>query len=196
MTSNYKIFVAEVASTLNENLLLHYMLSQTKDKDTRLFLLGTYVDNLRTTLFRQTLFAEFEWRVHEMSERGEPLTGERLTELYRKLLKGYYGDEGGVCKVDDLYGIEWAYIPHFYFNFYVYQYATSQTASAQLASMIRANPKHADVYLNMLSSGSSKPPLKLLMDAGVDMTTSAPFNAAIQEMNAVLDEMEKLVGSK
>ena len=196
VTSNYKIFVAEVASTLNENLLLHYMLSQTKDKDTRLFLLGTYVDNLRTTLFRQTLFAEFEWRVHEMSERGEPLTGERLTELYRKLLKGYYGDEGGVCKVDDLYGIEWAYIPHFYFNFYVYQYATSQTASAQLASMIRANPKHADVYLNMLSSGSSKPPLKLLMDAGVDMTTSAPFNAAIQEMNAVLDEMEKLVGSK
>src|SRR3989440_3104787 len=196
VTSNYKIFVAEVASTLNENLLLHYMLSQTKDKDTRLFLLGTYVDNLRTTLFRQTLFAEFEWRVHEMAERGEPLTGERLTELCRQPLKGYYGDEGGVCKVDDLYGIEWAYIPHFYFNFYVYQYATSQTASAQLASMIRANPKHADVYLNMLSSGSSKPPLKLLMDAGVDMTTSAPFNAAIQEMNAVLDEMEKLVGSK
>ena len=102
-THDYKIFVAEVASTLNENLLLHSMLQQTKDKDTRLFLLGNHLDGLRTTLFRQTLFAEFELKIHEMAEKGEPLVGEKLSELYRSLLKEYYGDAAGVCKVDDLY---------------------------------------------------------------------------------------------
>mgnify|MGYP001574401107 CR=1 FL=1 len=194
-TADYKIFVAEVASTLNENLLLEYMLSQTKDKQTRLFLLGSYLDGLRTTLFRQTLFAEFEWRIHELGEKGEPLTGEKLTLLYRKLLKEYYGDAAGICKIDDLYGIEWAYIPHFYYNFYVYQYATSITASAQIASRIRADPtgESRDAYLQMLSAGSSKPPLELLKDAGVDLTTPEPFDAAIKQMNRVMDEMEKLL---
>ncbi len=193
-TADYKIFVAEVASTLNENLLMEYMLSQTKDKQTRLYMLGTYLDGLRTTLFRQTLFAEFEWRIHEMSEKGEPLTGEKLTVLYRKMLKEYYGDAAGICKIDDLYGIEWAYIPHFYYNFYVYQYATSITASAKIASLIRADPtgKRRDAYLKMLSSGSAKPPLELLKDAGADLTTSEPFEAAIKQMNQVMDEMEKL----
>jgi oligoendopeptidase F len=202
-THDYRIFVAEVASTLNENLLLHHMLTKTKDKDTRLFLLGSYLDGLRTTLFRQTLFAEFELRIHELSEKGEPLTGEKLTELYRGLLKEYYGDAAGVCKIDDLYGIEWAYIPHFYYDFYVYQYATSITASAQIAANMRADAaakkpttKSRDAYLKMLSSGSSKYPIELLKDAGVDMNTSGPFNAAIQEMNATMDEMEKLLAQK
>jgi len=197
-THDYRIFVAEVASTLNENLLLHYMLSQTKDRDTRLFLLGAYLDGLRTTLFRQTLFAEFELKIHELSEQGEPLTGEKLTGLYRGLLKEYYGDAAGVCKVADLYGIEWAYIPHFYYDFYVYQYATSITASAKIAADIRADKtgKSRDAYLKMLSSGSSKYPIDLLRDAGVDMTTSAPFHAAIQEMNTVMDEIEKLLAQK
>jgi len=197
-THDYKIFVAEVASTLNENLLLHHMLSQTKDKATRLFLLGSYLDGLRTTLFRQTLFAEFELKVHEMAEKGEPLVGEKLTEIYRGLAKEYYGDAAGVCKVDDLYGIEWAYIPHFYYDFYVYQYATSITASAKIAADIRADKttKSRDAYLKMLSSGSSKDPIDLLKGAGVDMTTSGPFNAAIQEMNDTMDEMEKLLAQK
>ncbi|MBI5239074.1 MAG: oligoendopeptidase F [Elusimicrobia bacterium] len=197
-THDYKIFVAEVASTLNENLLLHHMLKQTKDKDTRLFLLGSYLDGLRTTLFRQTLFAEFELKIHEMAEKGEPLVGEKLTELYRGLVKEYYGDAAGVCKVDDLYGVEWAYIPHFYYNFYVYQYATSITASAQIAANIRGDKtaKSRDGYLKMLSSGSSKYPLDLLKDAGVDMLGSGPFNAAIKEMNATMDEMEKLLAQK
>ncbi|MBI4669297.1 MAG: oligoendopeptidase F [Elusimicrobia bacterium] len=200
VTSDYKTFVAEVASTLNENLLTHYMLDHTKDKDTKLFLLGSYLDGLRTTLFRQTLFAEFEMRIHELAEKGGTLTGEKLTELYLSLLKEYYGDTTGVCKINDLYGIEWAYIPHFYYNFYVYQYATSITASAQIAANIRAEAslkkptaKSRGAYLKMLSSGSSKYPIELLKDAGVDMTTSGPFNAAIKEMNDTMDQMEKLL---
>jgi oligoendopeptidase F len=197
-THDYKIFVAEVASTLNENLLLHSMLQQTSDRDTRLFLLGNHLDGLRTTLFRQTLFAEFELKIHEMAEKGEPLVGEKLTELYRSLLKEYYGDASGVCKVNDLYGIEWAYIPHFYYNFYVYQYATSITASAQIAANIRADKtaKSRDAYLHMLSSGSSGYPIDLLKAAGVDMKTSDPFSAAIKEMNAVMDEMEELLNQR
>ena len=177
------------------------MLGRTQDKDTRLFLLGNYLDGLRTTLFRQTLFAEFEWRIHELAEKGEPLTGEKLTGLYLGLLKEYYGDAAGVCKVNDLYGVEWAYIPHFYYDFYVYQYATSITASAQIAANIRAqaaagkpSTQSRDAYLKMLSSGSSKYPIDLLKDAGVDMTAAGPFNAAIQEMNGIMDEMEKLLG--
>jgi oligoendopeptidase F len=179
------------------------MLSQTKDKDTRLFLLGSSLDGLRTTLFRQTLFAEFELKIHELAEQGEPLTGEKLSELYLGLVKDYYGDAQGVCKVKDLYGIEWAYIPHFYYNFYVFQYATSITASAQIAANMRADAalkkpvtKSRDAYLAMLSSGSSKYPIELLKDAGVDMTTSAPFNAAIREMNGIMDEMEKLIAEQ
>ncbi len=201
VTSGYKTFVAEVASTLNENLLLHSMLSQTQDRDTRLFLLGSYLDNLRTTLFRQTLFAEFELRMHELAEKGEPLSGERLSALYLGLLKEYYGDAQGVCRIADLYGIEWAYIHHFHdYNFYVYQYATSITASAKIAADMRADAaarrpttRSRDAYLAMLSAGSAKYPLDLLKGAGVDMTTSAPFTAAIREMNSIMDEMEKLL---
>jgi oligoendopeptidase F len=203
-TSGYKTFVAEVASTLNENLLLHLMLSRTKDRDTRLFLLGSYLDGLRTTLFRQTLFAEFELKAHEMAERGESLTGENLSRLYLGLLKYYYGDALGVCAIDDRYGIEWAYIHHFHdYDFYVFQYATSITASAQIAANMRADAaarkpstKARDAYLRLLAAGSSKPPIELLKDAGVDMTSSGPFNAAIAEMNGVMDEMEKLIPAK
>jgi oligoendopeptidase F len=200
VSADYPIFVAEVASTLNEALLLDSMLKVTKDRDTRLFLLGSRLENLRTALFRQTMFAEFELRMHELSEKGEPLTGEKLTRLYGDLVKEYYGDAKGVCKVDDLYGIEWAYIPHFYYDFYVYQYATSIVASSSLAKGIldeAAAPKPAtrarDAYLTMLSSGSSKYAIDLLKDAGVDMTTSAPFNAAMAEMNRVMDEVEALL---
>jgi oligoendopeptidase F len=195
VTHDYATFVAEVASTVNENLLLHHMLRGAKDDATRLFLLGSYLDNLRTTLFRQTLFAEFEMRIHEMAEKGEPLTGEGLTKLYLALVKEYYGDAEGICKVDDAYGIEWSYIPHFYYNFYVYQYATSVIASVSLAQGIleeAPSTRRRDAYLRMLGSGSSKYPVDLLKDAGVDMTTSAPFSAAMKEMNRIMDEMERL----
>jgi oligoendopeptidase F len=196
---DYKTFVAEVASTLNENLLLHYMLDRTKDRDTRLFLLGSYVDNLRLTLFRQVLFAEFELKIHELAEKGEPLTGEGLSAVYLGLLKDYYGDAQGVCRIDDLYGAEWAYIQHFYMNFYVFQYATSITASSEIAGMMRAEKKGTktrDAYLAMLSMGSSREPIDELKSVGVDMTTSAPFDAAMREMNTTIDEMEKLLAKK
>jgi oligoendopeptidase F len=199
-TANYSIFVAEVASTLNENLLVHHVLDQTRDDRTRLFLLSSYLDSMRTTLFRQTLFAEFELKIHEMVERGEPLTGESLNKLYLDLLRTYYGHDAGVVSVDELYGAEWAFIPHFYLNFYVYQYATSMIGGMQLADGIIGQAarksgkatKNRDAYLKLLSSGSAKYPVELLRDAGVDMTTSAPFNAAIHEMNTIMDEIERI----
>ncbi|HEX7374809.1 MAG TPA: oligoendopeptidase F [Steroidobacteraceae bacterium] len=199
-TAGYSIFVAEVASTLNENLLLHHMLDQTRDDRTRLFLLSSYLDNMRTTLFRQVLFAEFELKMHEAVERGEPLTADWLNKEYLALLRQYYGHDAGVVKVDEAYGAEWAYIPHFYRNFYVYQYATSMIGGMSLAEGIIGKQavksgqatKNRDAYLRMLSSGSSKYPIELLKDAGVDMTTSAPFNAAIHEMNSIMDEMERI----
>ena len=198
VTADYPIFVAEVASTLDENLLLHYMLDRTKDDATRLFLLGSYLDGMRQTLFRQTLFAEFELRIHEMAEAGESLTGENMTALYLGLLKEYYGDAQGVCKIDDLYGVEWAYIPHFYYNFYVYQYATSLVASTSIANHIRDDlaakkTTARDAYVKMLSSGGSKYAIDLLKGAGVDMTTPEPFKAAMREMNLVMDEIDKIL---
>lgn len=199
-TAGYSTFVAEVASTLNENLLFHHVLDRTKDDRTRLFLLSSYLDTMRTTLFRQTLFAEFELRIHEAVERGEPLTGESLSKLYLELVRRYYGHDAGIVKVADAYGAEWAYIPHFYRNFYVYQYATSLIGGMSLAEGFigkgAAQPKQAaknrDAYLRMLSAGSSKYPIELLKDAGVDMTTSQPFEAAMREMNRIMDEMERI----
>jgi oligoendopeptidase F len=199
-TASYSTFVAEVASTLNENLLLHHVLDQTTDDRTRLFLLSSYLDSMRTTLFRQTLFAEFELRIHEMVERGEPLTADALNKLYLGLLRQYYGHDAGVVQVADLYGAEWAFIPHFYRNFYVYQYATSMIGGMSLADgMIGKDAvksgkaqRNREAYLRLMSAGSSKYPIELLQDAGVDMTTSAPFNAAMREMNLIMDEIERI----
>jgi oligoendopeptidase F len=199
-TSNYSIFVAEVASTLNENLLFRHAYAKAGDDRTRLFLLSSYLDRMRTTLFRQTLFAEFELRIHEAVERGEPLTGESLSKLYLELLRTYYGAEQGVVRIDDAYGAEWAYIPHFYSNFYVYQYATSMIGGMSLVDGIVGREAvssgkaaaHRDAYLDMLAAGSSKYPVELLKDAGVDMTTSQPFEAAMREMNRIMDEIEQI----
>jgi oligoendopeptidase F len=197
-TADYPIFVAEVASTFNENLLIHYMLDHAKDDATRLFLLGTLLDGLRTTLFRQTQFAEFELALHEQAERGEPLTGENLSKRYLELARVYYGHAQKICQVDEVLATEWAYVPHFYYNFYVYQYATSMVASTSLARAVREEAQagktaRRDAYLKMLSAGSSKYAIDLLKDAGVDMTTSAPFDSAIAEMNATMDEIERIL---
>ncbi len=197
-TSDYPIFVAEVASTLNENLLVHHLLEQAKDDATRLFLLGTRLDSLRTTLFRQTQFAEFELAFHEMAERGETLTGENLAALYLKITREYYGHDQGLCRVDDLVADEWEAIPHFYYDFYVYQYATSMVASSSIANAIRAEAgrhetRRRDAYLRMLRSGGSRYPIALLREAGVDMTTSGPFDAAIAEMRATMDDIEAIL---
>ena len=204
VTSEHATFVAEVASTLNENLLFRYMLANAKDDATRLFLITQRLDGFRQTLFRQTLFAEFELEAHRMAEAGEPVTGEALSRLYLDLVRTYYGHREGVCRVDDYCAAEWAYIHHFWaYNFYVYQYATSLTASTAIARAIRdeaaaAKPstKTRDAYLGMLSAGCSKVPIELLKDVGVDMTTGAPFKAAMDEMNELMDQAEALLAKQ
>jgi len=196
-TADYSIFVAEVASTFNEALLIHKMLQEIKDDDTRLSLLMNYLDGIKGTVFRQTQFAEFELRIHEKAERGEPLTGDVLTALYGEILKKYYGHDKGVCHIDDLYAIEWAYIPHFYYNFYVYQYSTSFTASTALAEKVLDKEKGAvGKFVEFISSGGSDYPIKLLKKAGVDMTGAEPFNKTMAAMNRTMDEIEAILDKK
>jgi oligoendopeptidase F len=195
--ASYPIFVAEVASTFNEALLIDSMLKTIKDDATRMSLLGSYLENIKGTVFRQTQFAEFELRAHEMVEKGEPLTGEALTKLYAEIVKKYYGNDQGVCIVDDYVANEWSYIPHFYNDYYVFQYATSFTASSALSEKVLAGePGATQRYLTFISSGKSKYPIDLLKDAGVDMTTDEPLELTMKKMNHVMDEMEKLLEHK
>ena len=196
-TADYSIFVAEVASTFNEALLIHKMLEEIQDDDTRLSLLMNYLDGIKGTVFRQTQFAEFELRIHEKAERGEPLTGDVLNELYGEILKKYYGHEKGICHIDDLYKVEWAYVPHFYYNFYVYQYATSFTASTALAEKVLGKEEGAvEKYIEFLSSGGSDYPIELLKKAGVDMTGPEPFKKTMVVMNRTMDEIEAILEKK
>jgi oligoendopeptidase F len=195
--SNYPIFVAEVASTFNEALLIEYMLGQIKDDATRLSLLGNYLENIKATVFRQTQFAEFELRMHEMAQKGQPVTGDALAKLYGDITKKYYGHDQNVCVVDEYVAHEWSYIPHFYRDFYVFQYATSFTASLALAEKVMAGDEAAKKrYLTFLSAGGSKYPIDLLKDAGVDMTTDEPLDLTIKKMNRIMDEMEKLIAKQ
>ncbi len=193
--ADYSIFVAEVASTFNEALLIHKMLNEIKEDDVRLSLLMNYLDGIKGTVFRQTQFAEFELRMHERAEQREPVTGDSLTELYGSILKGYYGHDQGVCHIDDLYTVEWAYIPHFYYNFYVYQYSTSFTAATALAEEVFSGDKGAvPRYLDFISAGGSDYPVEILKKAGVDMTTSGPFEKTMATMNRTMDEIEAILG--
>jgi len=194
-TAGYPIFVAEVASTFNESLLNDYMLKQIKDDDARLSLLGNYLEGIKGTVFRQAQFAEFELRMHEMAQKGQPITGDSLAKLYLDITKRYYGHDKGVCIVDDYIAHEWSYVPHFYRDFYVFQYATSFTASEALAAKVKSgDPAATRRYLAFLGAGGSKYPIELLKDAGVDMTTDEPLDLTIRRMNQVMDETEKLLG--
>jgi oligoendopeptidase F len=173
------------------------MLKTIKDDDARLALLGNYLENIKGTVFRQTQFAEFELRMHEMAQKGQPLTGEGLAKLYLDITKKYYGSDSKVCIVDDYIAHEWSYIPHFYRDFYVFQYATSFTASEALAQKVKSgDPQAVKKYLAFLSAGGSKYPVDLLKDAGVDMTTDEPLQLTMKTMNAVMDEMEALLAKK
>jgi len=195
--ADYPIFVAEVASTFNEVLLFNYMLNKETNDDVRLSLLMGWLDRFKGTLFRQTQFAEFELKIHEAAEKGMPLTGESLSKMYMDIVKAYYGDDKGICKVDDYINMEWAFIPHFYYNFYVYQYSTSFTASISLAEKVMSgDPKALKNYIQFLSAGGSDYPIELLKKAGVDMTTSEPFDNAIASMNKVMDEIEEILAKK
>jgi oligoendopeptidase F len=195
--ADYSIFNAEVASTFNEVLLFENMKKQMTSDDQRLALLMDWLDRFKGTLFRQTQFAEFELRIHEAANKGEALTGEVLTRIYGDILNRYYGGDKGICVIDKNCDMEWAFIPHFYNSFYVYQYSTSFTASLSLAADVMANkPGALQKYTNYLSAGCTKYPIDLLRDAGVDMTTSQPFDNAIAAMNKVMDEIEALLNHK
>jgi oligoendopeptidase F len=196
-TASYPIFVAEVASTFNEALLIDHMLGTITDTRAKLSLLGNYLENIKGTVFRQTQFAEFELRVHELAEKGTPLTGEALDALYFDITRKYYGHDQGVSVVDDFIAHEWAFIPHFYRTYYVFQYATSFTASAALSEKVLAgDPAATKRFLTFLGAGGSKYPIELLKDAGVDMTTGEPLELTMKKMNRVMDEMEKLLGAQ
>ena len=193
-TANYATFVAEVASTFNEALLVDHVLKQIKDTPTRLSILGNYLEGIKSTVFRQTQFADFELRMHAMAEAGAPITGEALDKLYLDLTRKYYGHAEGVCIVDDFVAHEWSFIPHFYRDFYVFQYATSFTAAEALsAKVLSGDIKARDAYLTFLGSGGSKYPIDLLKDAGVDMTTDQPLQLTMARMNQVMDEIERLL---
>jgi oligoendopeptidase F len=197
--AGYHTFVAEVASQFNEDLLLDYMLKRVTDKNTRVAILGNYLETLKTTVFRQTQFADFELRAHQMAEQGKPLTGDSLATLYLEVTKKYYGHDQDVAIVDDYIAHEWSAVPHFYSNYYVFQYATSFTAATALSEGVLASgtagAEATKRYLRFLSSGGSKYPIDLLKDAGVDMTTDQPLELTIRKMNRVMDEIEKLLAN-
>ncbi len=189
--ANYTLFVAEVASTLNEELLADYMLKSSDDRSVKLAVVNHSLEQVRTTLYRQTMFAEFEKIAHERAEGGEALTADLLSEIHFSLNKLYHGD--GV-NVDEQIGIEWARIPHFYRSFYVYKYATGISSAIALAQKILQEGQPAvDRYLQFLSRGSSMYSVDLLRDAGVDVTTPEPVLQALDSFEKRLDEMEELL---
>ncbi len=195
--ANYSIFTAEIASTCNEALLLDHMLKIAKDDDERLFYLGSALEGLRGTFFRQAMFAEFELRIHEEVEKGNALSGDALTKIYGEILRRYHGDAEGVLKIDELVTVEWAYIPHFYRNFYVFQYATSIAASQAFAAKILAHePGAVDTYLGLLKAGGSDYPYELVKKAGVDLATPAPYQALVQRMNTIMDQIEAILAKR
>lgn len=197
--AGYQTFVAEVASQFNEDLLLAHILKQVKDKDVRIAILGNYLETLKGTVYRQTQFADFELRIHQLAQEGKPLTGESMAKIYLDITKKYYGHDQGICIVDDYVAHEWSAIPHFYSSYYVFQYATSFTAATALSEGVLAPGAHgADAtkrYIQFLSSGGSKHPIDLLKDAGVDMTSDQPLELTVRKMNRVMDEIEKLLGN-
>jgi oligoendopeptidase F len=193
-TSDYSIFVAEVASTFNEALLLRRVLETADTREAKLFVVASFLDGIRGTLFRQTMFAEFELEIHERTERGEVLTGERLDEIYLELLRRYHGHDAGVVNVAETYAVEWAAVPHFYYDFYVYQYATGIVAAGALSRMVLADKSGArERYLSFLHSGGSDYPLELLRAAGVDLEDAAPYRDAFATVDGYLDQLEALL---
>lgn len=197
ITADYATFVAEIASTMNEDLLLESALKGAKSDDERLFYLGSALEGLRATFFRQAMFAEFEREAHARVDKGESMTGEAFTRLYGEILGRYHGVAQGVMKIDPLYDVEWAYIPHFYNSFYVYQYATSIAASSLFAdAVLKGEPGARARYLKLLSSGSSGYPYELVKTAGVDLATPAPYLSLVARMNRIMDEIEAILARR
>jgi oligoendopeptidase F len=194
-TARYATFIAETASIMNEMLLQDLVVGEAETAEEKLFYLGTGLEALRGTFFRQTMFAEFELAINEEVETGNVLTGAKLSNIYLELLKRYHGHDQGVVTIDDLYGIEWAFIPHFYYDFYVFQYATSIAAATELADKIGSGDSGAQQdFINLLKAGGSDYPYQLMKRAGIDMATPAPYRALVSRMNKIMDEMEAILG--
>ncbi|MBI3124058.1 MAG: oligoendopeptidase F [Ignavibacteriales bacterium] len=196
--AQYATFVAEIASTINETLLNNYMVNKVKTDEEKLYLLGSYLDLIRTTIFRQTSFAEFEWEIHKKIEKGEPLTGEDMSKIYYDIVKTYYGNDNGACIVDDYIAYEWAHIPHFVnYTYYVYQYSTSLIYATALAEKIVNEGQPAvDKFYNILKGGSSAYPIDLIKKAGLDPLSSEAFDLTMAKMNKVMDQMEEIIKKK
>jgi oligoendopeptidase F len=193
-TAGYAIFIAEIPSTTLELVLQDYMQENATTVDEKLFYLGHALEGMRGTFFRQTMFAEFELALYEAAERVEALSGDRISEIYGEILRRYHGHDEGIVVIDDLYENEWMFVQHFYFNMYVFQYSTSKTAGTALYSKI-VNEGEAGVenYKNLLKAGGSNYPYLLLVEAGVDLAKPEPYQAIIAKMNAIMDEMERLL---
>ncbi len=193
--ADYPIFVAEVASTANENLLRLHLVAKESDRAKKMFLLGQYLESWRTTVFRQCLFAQFELLIHDAAQKGTPLTADFLESSYLGLLRDYYGAEQGVVEIDPLFSVEWAYIPHFFYNFYMFQYTTSFIASVAIAERIFAgDAKAREGFLSMLKAGGSLYPVDLLKLAGVDLTQDEAYRTAFASLERAIGELEKLSG--
>jgi oligoendopeptidase F len=193
-TASYTTFTAEIASTTNEVLLQEYMLSQDITDQERLYYLGTALEAVRGTFFRQVMFAEFELKIHELVEAGEALSGEKMSQVYEQLVRLYHGSDDGVLAYDPAYAVEWAYIPHFYRNFYVFQYATSIAGGTMFAERFLTGDQQArDDYLAVLSAGGSRYAYELLREYGIDLATDAPYDALIARMDRIMDEIETIL---
>ena len=189
--ANYSIFLAEVASTFNENLLLDYLIENAASKEEKLFLLEKYLNNISATVYRQVMFAEFESLTHDKMEKGQALTPDILCSLYKEVYQKYWGPE---MIIDEEESYTWARVPHFYYNFYVFQYATGFAASEALAAKVKTGGQQAvEKYLNFLKAGSSDYPINVLKSAGVDMNSLEPVLAVTGKMQSLLDELEKLI---
>eukprot|EP00831_Metopus_contortus_P030375 TRINITY_DN24902_c0_g2_i5.p1 TRINITY_DN24902_c0_g2~~TRINITY_DN24902_c0_g2_i5.p1 ORF type:complete len:607 (+),score=154.16 TRINITY_DN24902_c0_g2_i5:1556-3376(+) len=187
--ADYRIFVAEVASTTNELLLHHYLMNKCTDKNFRLYLLNHHADQFRGTIYRQTMFAEFEKIIHQKTEQGVPLTADELSKTYFELNKDYHGD---VVKPDQRIEMEWARIPHFYYNFYVYKYATGLSAAAELSkNILSGDAGKLDAYLGFLKAGDTKDVLDIMKNAGVDLSSPEPVNVALEEFARTVEQLDK-----
>lgn len=194
-TADYSTFIAEMASTINEILLEEYMIDHAKTDEEKLYYLGYALESLRGTLFRQTMFAEFELAIHQAAERGEPLTGPKFSKIYGDLLKKYHGHDKGVLTIDEAYTNEWAYIPHFYRDFYVFQYATSISGAAWFAEQFLAGDESVrDAFIRVLSAGGSDYPYNILRkEAGLDMTKAEAYEPVMRRMTSLMDRIEALL---
>ncbi|MEM7502377.1 MAG: oligoendopeptidase F [Pseudomonadota bacterium] len=193
-TANYAIFIAEIPSTSLELILQDYMTENALTPDEKLFYLGSALESMRGTFFRQTMFAEFELALYEAAERGEALSGERISSIYGDILKRYHGHDDNVVLIDELYTNEWMFVPHFYYNMYVFQYATSQTAGTALYARIKEEgDAGVENYKDLLRAGGSDYPYTLLKNAGVDLARPEPYRAIVSKMNDIMDQMEALL---